>query len=191
MQWQALIAIPLDECFEDGLKAKIEKVNSRIGQALENRQLHDLRLYEARNELPEDLDFDSLIACDIHRASRMHNLQDEVRLRRDIAALEGEVTASLAAASDVAWKESERADRDVRKMLVKAGYVNTEAWTETEGSITPNMVFRHPMPTAYRRRAESLRWRISSRVFWTMNEESLGKVQAEIERERDRVVSKG
>ena len=189
MRWEPLVEVLVDEFFDAPLKAKVDVVNRRVRQLLQNREGLERRIADARNQSVEEVDFNSL-PLDSYRTDRAVILQEESRVRAQIAALEAEVSASIREASDEAWNAIEKTQRDVRKQLVKIGYIDAEATSAVVGKITQGMVLAHPRVRAAKEKHDSLSGRVSVRDFWRSNDESRRLVDEELNRSLERLIPK-
>ena len=138
-----LTEIAVESFHPKALRAKINELNTRVQRAITNRSN-----LEARNATQEEADVREMnLDNDLFgatRASFVMQLQEELRTREAIDALQPESHAALQAELTRADGAHAKAEADLIEKFVSIGYLHPVNGIPVSGSYIPDFLHRHP-----------------------------------------------
>jgi len=181
MLWTHLATIDIPDFWPPKLRKAAGSLNLAIGKVIERRQGYDDRL--RASEATDPAETDPFEAIDPNRRLILFEiLQEELRVRRDVARLDDECRAALSAARDKAIEQLASIEAEVRKRLLSIGYVEPILGKPIVGAIWPGMIRIHPEVYAARQRQEALARAINTRD--AANARAIEQIEAELRRLR-------
>jgi hypothetical protein len=155
MNWTTLNPINIEDFFGAETKTKAEALNVRIAALLAGRAALDSDGQAFRDSAAE-LGGKALKRKQDLKVRELDLLTEEIEIREGLAAFDSMRSADAAAASNEAYTAIEKTQADLRKKLVKIGYVDAPPELQVAGKITPGMILSHPNVLAARQRHEFL-----------------------------------
>lgn len=123
------------------------------------------------------------------RRRQVEILQSEIRVRRQLADLDGAYRAELSTIATAAGDHYRAEQLRIRGLLVSIGYRDVDVHRGEIGTITNGMVASHPDVHQAKVRADTLRAAVRCTSFASQNDEAMEQVITALEKIRGRAVS--
>ncbi len=164
MKWTAFQPIEVLETFPKKLREKLAALNEDIANALQNRKEFDAK----RRQVSEGSDVNDIATHDFTndlgvnatRTWLVELLQNELRLRREIQPVLPDLLQALRDSNERQKQELTDAKEEVRKGLVKVGYLDGPPAHGKLGTIQPGWIDRHPRVRALTDESNALQHKV-------------------------------
>jgi len=185
MQWRALQFLDTDLIFGKQLNAEIRAIQEEIERVDTNRRGLDEAIQKYQSSDVESLDFDNLIGFPALKALIATTLQDEVKVRRRMAAVYHSANEAYCKEREKAHSRHLQAQEEVRASLVQIGYVDEPPSSGAIGRIMPGYIDAHPKVHAARLRSNELNHRAQNHDLPNLNDLALSHALQELAKARD------
>ena len=165
-----------------------EELNGRIERLLQTRASIDGHADKVLSEPVAETDAADVFQSDIPQHTRFAALQAELKLRKDADEFYAAEEADRRSAHRAAGEAHRAMEADVKRRLVKIGYLDPDEHGHGPGRFQPGFVFRHPEVIAAKAHAEALRLQSENRAE---NERQWQRVTTELETLRRRALRAG
>ena len=161
----------------------------RIATLHEQRAAFNRQVDEVRDADAAEIDVDTITS---HRMlmpeERFRLLRDELALRRELAGYLQRRAAGLRKAHTAAAEAKPKAEADVRKALIRIGYIDAAPTQNVLGKIQPGYIIHHPKVIAAAQACNALHHAVNNHDLANANKAAIEEVTADLEHIKQRLI---
>lgn len=187
--WRTFQGVETERIFGKTLNAEIEAIQEEIQRIETNRRGIDEAIEKSKTSDVESIDFDNLIGFPMVKSLLATTLQDEIKVRRRMAAVYDSAREAYSKEAEKAHGRHLKAQEEVRASLVQIGYLDELPTSGVPGRIMPGDILKHPKVSAAQNELAELRHHANNRDLSNHNELALAHAMADLEKAREQATT--